>query len=272
MIDLGPLLPKEIAGWKAAGPDKVYDRKTVFDYLDGGAEVYLAFDLREVFVRKFKNAAGSEIALDIYDCGSPAEAFGAFSCDRQDPDAGIGQESEYGPGLLRFRQGRYFVSITAAGDEGKAEPALRALAKAVVPALGPPGEPPALLRAFPESGLKKDRTCYFHSVINLNNRLFIASENILNLEARTDCVLAEYESGGTEPVRLLLVRYPDEGRAQAAERSFTKGYRPADSGAGASPKTHTLARRRSMFLTIVFAAPTQDFAERLLAAVKYPQP
>jgi hypothetical protein len=91
VIDLGPLLPKDIAGWKAAGPDKIYDRKTIFDYLDGGAEVYLAFDLREVFVRKFKNAAGAEIALDVYDCGSPAEAFGAFTCDRQDPDAGIGQ-------------------------------------------------------------------------------------------------------------------------------------------------------------------------------------
>jgi hypothetical protein len=267
--DLGPLLPKDVAGWKAAGPDRVYDRKTIFDYLDGGAEVYLAFDLREVFVRKFKNAAGTEIALDIYDCGSPAEAFGAFTCDRQDPDAGIGQESEYGPGLLRFRQGRYFVSITAAGDEEKAEVALRELGKVVVPVLGPPGEPPALLRALPESGLKKDRTCFFHSVINLNNLLFVASENILNLELRTDCILAEYDAGGVEPARLLLVRYPDESRAQIAEQSFAKGYRPPDSGA--SSKTQTLARRRSNFLAIVFAAPSKDFAERLLVAVKYPQ-
>jgi hypothetical protein len=267
MVDLGSLLPKDVAGWKAVGPDNVYDRKTIFDYLDGGAEVYLAFDLREVFVRKFKNAAGAEIALDIYDCGSPAEAFGAFTCDRQDPDAGIGQESEYGPGLLRFRQGRYFVSITAAGDEDKAEPALRALAKAVVPALGPPGEPPALLGALPESGLKKDRACFFHSVINLNNRLYVAPENILNLDPRTDCVLAEYDAGPADPVRLLVVRYPDEGRARAAERSFAKSYRP-----GAGSKTRTLAGRRANFLAIVFAAPSQDFAERLLAAVKYPHP
>jgi hypothetical protein len=118
--------------------------------------------------------------------------------------------------------------------------------------------------------LKRDRTCFFHSVINLNNRLLVASENILNLEQRTDCVLAEYDADGAEPARLLLVRYPDEGRAQAAERSFAKGYRPADTGVSASFKTRTLARRRSNFLAIVFTAPSQDFAERLLAAVKYP--
>jgi hypothetical protein len=271
--DLGPRLPAEIAGWKAAGADHIYDRKTIFDYLDGGAEVYLAFDLREVFVRKFKSAAGTEIALDIYDCGSPAEAFGAFTCDRQDPGAGIGQESEYGPGLLRFWQGRFFVSITAAGDEEKAEVALRALGKDVVPVLGPAGEPPALVRALPDAGLKKDRTCFFHSVINLNNRFFVAADNILNLEALTDCVLAEYDAGGqADPARLLLVVYPDEGRAQAAELSFAKGYRPADAAAGANSGARAFARRRSNLLSIVFAAPSKAFAKRLLAAVKQPQP
>jgi hypothetical protein len=273
--DLGPRLPKEIAGWTSAGPDRVYDRKTIFDYLDGGAEVYLAFDLREVFVRKFKNTAGTEIALDIYDCGSPAEAFGAFTCDRQDPDAGIGQESEYGSGLLRFWQGRYFVSITAAGDEEKAESALRELAKAVVPVLGPSGEPPALVRAIPESGLKKDRTCFFHSVINLNNRFFVAADNILSLGPETDCILAEYDAGGkADPARLLLIHYPNEIGAQAAEASFAKGYKPVAvaAGAGANTGPRTLARRRSNFLAIVFAAPSPEFAERLLAAVNYPQP
>ena len=103
----------------------VYGRDKLFDYMDGGAEVYLAFDFREVFVRKYADAAGNEIALDIYDMGSSREAFGIFSFDRQDPEAGIGQDSEYGLGLLKFRQGRYFVSITVSGDEKAAEKAIQ---------------------------------------------------------------------------------------------------------------------------------------------------
>ena len=143
VTDFGQSIPKKIMGWGAAGRDTVYDRKTLFDYMDGGAEVYLAFDFKQVFVRKFKGPAKGELALDIYDMGSPEEAFGIFSCDREDPEAGIGQESEYGLGLLRFWQGRYFVSITASDDEKKAEKAILELGKAVAAGLGPAGSPPA---------------------------------------------------------------------------------------------------------------------------------
>ena len=122
--------------------------------MDGGAEVYLAFDFREVFVRKYADADGNEIVLDIYDMGSPAEAFGMFSCDRQDPEAGIGQGSEYGPGLLRFWRGRYFVSITVSGNEDKAEKAVLELGKAVAPLLGPDGAPPDMIKLLPAAGLQ----------------------------------------------------------------------------------------------------------------------
>lgn len=273
MLDLGRSIPKRILDWQAAGKDMVYNRKTLFDYMDGGAEVYLAFSFKEAFVRKYQGPNKDEIALDIYDMGTPEEAFGIFSCDRQDPEAGIGQESEYGPGLLRFRQGRYFVSITAAGDEKSAEKALLELGRTVAPLLGPPGALPAVLQWLPEPGLRKDRTSFFHSAINLNNRFFVSGDNILNLDARTDCVFAEYESGPAEKGNLLVVRYPDKGRAQAAYRSFCKAYFPQSGEVGtaqAEDRTWTMARVRSNFAAVVFKSPTKEYAERLHSAVRYP--
>jgi hypothetical protein len=274
VTDFRESIPKKIVDWQATGKDMVYDRKTLFDYMDGGAEVYLAFDFRQVFVRKYQGPAKAEIALDIYDMGSPEEAFGIFSCDRQDPGVGIGQESEYGPGLLRFHQGRYFVSITAAGDEKKAEKAILELGKAVAPLLGPPGARPALLGCLPETGLKKERTSYFHSAVNLNNRFYVAGENILNLDARTDGVFAEYEAGAAEAGNLLIIRYPDQNRAQAAYRSFGQAYFPRNAAAGAAQaedRTWTVARVRTNFVAVVFKAPTKEYAERLHSAVRYPQ-
>ena len=182
--DLASSIPDKILGWKSSGKDMIYGRDKLFDYMDGGAEVYLAFDFREVFVRKYADAAGNEIALDIYDMGSSREAFGIFSFDRQDPEAGIGQDSEYGLGLLKFRQGRYFVSITVSGDEKAAEKAVLELGKAVAPKLGPPGEPPDLLKCLPPAGLKKNRISYFHDAVHLSNRYFVSAENILNLVFR----------------------------------------------------------------------------------------
>ncbi len=272
-MDLGPKIPKQVLDWKASGQDAVYDRKTLYDYMDGGAEVYLAFDFRQVFVRKYADAANNEIVLDVYDMGSPAEAFGMFSCDRQDPAAGIGQGSEYGPGLLRFWRGRYFVSITVAGDEDKAEKAVLDLGKAVVPLLGPDGAPPALLADLPAEGLKADRASYFHDHVHLSNRYFISAENVLGLDAKTECAFAEYALPGGDSARLLLVRYPSAERARAAEAAFRKALLP---GAGADgtflteKKKWSAVRTRENVLAAVFEATSKDYAGRLAAAALRP--
>jgi hypothetical protein len=274
MKDLAQSIPKKILNWEFVGQDAVYDRKTIYDYMDGGAEVFLAFDFRNAFVRKYKNSSGEEIALDICDMGSPGEAFGIFSCDREDPETGIGQESEYGYGLLRFRQGRFFVSITAAGDEERAEKAILELGKAVAPLLGPAGPVPDLLKCLPESGLKENRTSYFHAAVNLNNRFFVASENILALGKDTDCVFAEYAASPEETGDLLIVRYQDEDRARAACESFLKAYLP-EAGPAAAALTEnrkwTMARAHRNYLTVVFEAPSKEYAETLYSAIRFPQ-
>jgi hypothetical protein len=264
--DFGPQIPKQVLDWKAAGQDAVYDRKTLYDYMDGGAEVYLAFDFREVFVRKYADAAENELVLDIYDMGSPAEAFGLFSCDRQDPEAGIGQGSEYGPGLLRFWRGRYFVSITVSGNEDKAERAVLELGKAVAPLLGPDGALPEMLKLLPSAGLQADKTSYFHNHVHLSNRYFVASENILNLDEKTDCLFAEYDSPAGDSGRLLVVRYPDAGRAKDAASSFLKAFLPgadADGAAWTENKKWTVIKTHEDILAVVFEGSSKDYAGRL---------
>jgi hypothetical protein len=271
--DLGPKIPKRVLDWKASGEDAVYDRKTLYDYMDGGAEVYLAFDFREVFVRKYADAGGDEIVLDIYDMGSSAEAFGMFSCDRQDPEAGMGQGSEYGPGLLRFWRGRYFVSITVAGGEDKAEAAVLALGRAVAPLLGPDGPPPAMLGLLPAEGLKAGKTSYFHDHVHLSNRYFVSAENILALDAETDCVFAEYAGPTGDAARLLLVRFPAAERARAAAASLRTALLPgtgADEAAMTPAGKWSWVRTRENLLAAVFEASTKEYAERLGASALRP--
>jgi hypothetical protein len=272
-MDLGPKVPRQVLDWTASGEDAVYDRRTLYDYMDGGAEVYLAFDFRRVFVRKYADAAANEIVLDVYDMGSPAEAFGMFSLDRQDPEAGIGQGSGYGPGLLRFWRGRWFVSITVAGDEDKAERAVLELGRAVAPHLGPDGAPPPIVAGLPPEGLKGDRTSYFHDHVHLSNRYFISSENVLGLDAKTECAFGEYALTGGEGARLLVVRYPTAERARAAEVSFRQALLP---GAGADgtflteKKTWSAVRTRENVLAAVFEASSKEYAGRLAAAALRP--
>jgi hypothetical protein len=273
VADFGAKIPKKIGGLTASGKDQTFDRRTLYDYMDGGAEVYLAFDFREAFTRKYTDAGGREMTLDIYDMGTPPEAFGAFSCDREDPGAGIGQESEYGPGLLRFWQGKYFVTVTASADDEAAAGAVLELGKDVVKLLGPPGAKPDMVSSLPPDSLRPERTCYFHSVVNLNNRFFVASENILRLDRSTDCVFAEYTTGTNRPASLLLIRYPDAGKAGAARQSFLSSYLPEagpDGLARTENKTWVLASVRENYLMVIFDAPSADAAKKIAASVKFP--
>ena len=271
--DIASLVPAAVREWKASGPDAIYDRKTLYDYMDGGAEVFLAFDFRELLSRKFGNAAQDEIILDIYEMGSPAEAFGIFSIDRQNEPASIGQEASFGFGLLRFWQGPYFISIMTTGDDKSADAAILDLGKIVASKLGPAGRFPDLLQTLPSAGLMAGRTSYFHSSFHLNNRFFVASDNILNLDSGTDAVFAEYAEGGRPAGSLLVIRYPDQQAARDAEASFRKSFLPeAGPSAAVMTENHKWVQTRPQgrFLAVVFDAPSREGAEALLAAIRFP--
>jgi hypothetical protein len=272
--DFSRSIPRNIGPWQASGDDHAYNRETLYDYMDGGAEVYLAFDFRQVWTRKYAAPGRKELTLDIYDMGSSEEAFGIFSCDREDPAAGIGQDSTYGFGLLRFRQGRFFVTVMIDEEDEAAGKAVLDIGRAVVGELGPPGAGPDLVALLPRDSLRPDRTSYFHANVSLNNRYFIASENILDLDRSTDCVFAEFETGSGRPGCLLLVRYPDVERAAAARRAFLSAYAPEAGPEGLAQtenKKWVSAAVRDRYLILIFEAPDPDWARRLGSSINVPK-
>src|SRR5512147_2433040 len=87
-------LPTETAGWKWDGKEMKYDPKTVFSYMDGSAELYLAYGFQSLVVHRYEKPDRPPITVELYEMGSSEDAFGVFSFERQDEDAGIGQGSE----------------------------------------------------------------------------------------------------------------------------------------------------------------------------------
>jgi hypothetical protein len=51
--DLNVCLPGEINGWAAVPEDRIFDQKTIFSYLNGGAEVYKAHNMRQCLSRRY---------------------------------------------------------------------------------------------------------------------------------------------------------------------------------------------------------------------------
>lgn len=265
-------LPSEAGGWKWDGKELKYDSKTLFKYIDGAAEFYLAYGFQNLRVRRFEKSNQPPLIVELYEMASSEEAYGVFSFEHQDEAVGIGQGSEFGGGLLRFWKGKYFVSIYAEGEGVEVESGILKMGRAAADSILTKGPEPKLVGFIPgkDSGLVDKSLRYLKSHVLLNQRFFISHQNILNLGWKTEAVLAQYIQD-KKKTQLLLIQYPNLKEAGDAYQSFIKAYFPDARGKDRSRTEDgkwTSSRQRNEFVLIVFGAPTEADAEVLLKATE----
>ena len=262
-------IPKKIGGWSAEAGDQFFDQESIFNYIDGGAEVYRAYNMRGCFSRRYVAKGGPSVILDIFDMGSSKDAFGIFTYDRDGESLDIGQDAQLRPDWLTFWKDRFFVSIYAEDGTDAAQKMIKGLGKAVTSLIKAQGQRPSIVSLLPSQGLELQSIRYLHNHIVLNSHFYLANENILDLASDTEAVLAEYRVSEEEG-RLLLVRYPDEEKARNALANLQKNYLPeADSHRPLRLENGkwSAARLNGKLLAIVFEADSRSLADSLLATV-----
>ena len=272
--DLSLALPDELNGWRSL-PERaqVYDPETLYDYIDGGAELYLSYDFRRVIHREYTGEGedgGPEILVDVFDMGSSENAFGVFSQSREKIESEFGQGSQYTAGLMLFWKDRYYVSILASPETDAAKRLVYELAGQIDEAIGTGGPLPEIVGDLPRDGLVEESVRYFHHYIWLNSHYYISDDNLLHIDGSTEAVLAAYGSGAGRRI-LLVVGYTGDGAAQAAYESFTAGYLPELAGGDAvliEDGTWTGCRVRGEVVVVVFNARSEADALNLMDAVR----
>lgn len=125
-----------------------YKPDTLYEYIDGGADVYLLYDFQLLLHQNFKMGNG-ELTVDIYDLGKPENAFGMYSAERSPryKFVTIGVEGYRSDNSLNFLQDRYYVKLAASGTGagGALDPFGRMLSRRI----GGTARTPALLAKLP---------------------------------------------------------------------------------------------------------------------------
>jgi Family of unknown function (DUF6599) len=220
-FELRPVLPAGFDGWKTGREDQIFARDDIFDYLDGGGEIYLAYDFRFVFVREYVRDDAPSIVVEIYQMSSSEDAYGVFTHDTDGDEVDLGQGAIYAAGLLRFWKDKIFVRIMADRETPEAKAFVMSLGARIVGAIPEEGEKPRLIRFLPETGLKPKSLRYFHTLISLNAHYYLANANILSLFPETRVAMARYERQGSQ-ARVLLVEYSTVEKAADAEGRFAE--------------------------------------------------
>jgi hypothetical protein len=263
---LGSALPEVINGWRAEPPDRFFDGKTIFDYIDGAGEVYRAYNMHGCLSRRYTTPNGPSIVLDIFDMGSSEDAYGVFTHDQEGESLGVGQEALYKAGWLRFWKDRFFVSLYGEDQTPALTKASIDLGKAVAELITTEGQKPRILSRLPSQGLLNGSIRYLHDHIVLNSHFYLADENILLLGPQVEAVFARYQRGDRQ-AGLLLVSYPHVEKAIEALKGLLKHYLPDADKEGIARLEDgkwASARREGILAAVVLEADSKDLAGSLV--------
>ena len=96
-----------------------YDKDTLFDHIDGEAELYFPYGFDVLATATYTNTTNPDLWMvaDIYRMGSLLDAFGIYSNYRRagTMEVAIGAEGFIFSSQLMFYQDRYFVRLQATG-------------------------------------------------------------------------------------------------------------------------------------------------------------
>ncbi len=193
----GGIMPGQIGrtGWVRATEVEHFAGNSLFEYIDGAAEMYHKYHFVEVTVARYLRH-GNTITADLYLFESPDRAFGMYTTLRPDEadTVSLGVEGfRFGPNMV-FVKGSHVVNVYTYDDFEGAVPAVRLVAAALEGWLPGTSDLPGTFSLFPERGR-----------IAFTEKIF--AEGFLGHGFLTDVYTVEYTVGGGR-VRLFIAPDP----------------------------------------------------------------
>ena len=151
------LLPK-FEVWALSEKPQSYIPGNLFEYINGAAEIYLAYDFKELIVGlygKEKDADEASLSVEIYDMGSTKNSFGIYSAERfsESDFIPIGNQGYLEEGTLNFLVGRYYIKLLCFDCGDESDEVLKSFSGKIVQRVKDKGHLPPILSYFPKEGL-----------------------------------------------------------------------------------------------------------------------
>ncbi len=145
-----------IDGWEKPAEIDVYSPETLWDIINGAADLFYAYDFRELYWGEYVNSEDNDIYLvvEIYRQGGPVRAFGVYSQERPGTPqlADVGVQGYTVPGALNFFVADSYVKIRSHDRSEETAEAMKKIGRHISDTLDPNPEFPAIVNSLPEEG------------------------------------------------------------------------------------------------------------------------
>ncbi|MGQ9577827.1 MAG: DUF6599 family protein [Candidatus Aminicenantales bacterium] len=152
---LEQLLPS-FPDWFLDGEPDFYGPESLFEYINGASESYLAYDFKGLLVGQYSRQKETDpvLTVEIYDMRRIENAFGIYSAER--PTEGnfvlCGAEGYLEQGALQFFQGRYYIKILCFLEGKAADDAAMLFGRELSKRIPEEKTWPRVLSLFPAAG------------------------------------------------------------------------------------------------------------------------
>ncbi len=187
----------EITGWSQSGEIQTFTPKTLFEYIDGAADLYIVYDFQELKVAEYKDEKKASVTVEVYEPKTPTHAFGIYSQERL-PNANfveVGAQGYIENNVLNFLIGPYYVKMTSYNTGAEDREILLTFARKMSENLGWKGTLPSILFSFPEEGKKQNSEKYIN-------------RNFLGYSFFHSAFIADYELSGKK-FKLFIIEGAD---------------------------------------------------------------
>jgi hypothetical protein len=194
--DLLTFLPRsnEAEGWLKERVVLRYRGEDLFEYINGGAEIYYEYGFKEVVIQDYKKN-GHSLSLEIFEMIDPQSAYGIYSFKRSPEGIPLDTEAEgrlegY---YLNLWKGRYLITITGFDEEQETVNGLIEVAKTVESKIKTEkSTKPGILDRLPQTELTEASVKYFMGNLGLFNSYAFSRQNIFGL---SEGVKGSYKNG-----------------------------------------------------------------------------
>lgn len=189
----------ELRGWRRVGRTAIHDKKTVWQAIDGAAELFVAYGFRSLRQQEYRSG-GLALTVQVYEQSTPLGAFGVFARERP-PDGeslGLGAASAFAAGghCLAYKA-RYYLKLLALRGSLTRD-SCRQLLAGLTRWLGGDDAPPRELALLPAAG-------------QVVGSLGYTRRSCLGTRRLSNCLHADYRREGGKPyTRLVVLPGPEQ--------------------------------------------------------------
>jgi hypothetical protein len=226
--ELKALLP-QITAWSQTEEAQNYYPENLFEYINGAAEIYLAYDFQELIVSQHeKDQSEMNVAVEIYNMGNGKNAFGIYSAERFSDNnfIDVGLQGYLEEGTLNFLVGQYYVKLLCFDCEAQSADVLKLFSQEIVNKVGGTGSFPLLVQKFPKEGLIPNTEKYI--LRNFMGYSFLRngySANYKKGDLEFDCFFIESKS--QEDAQAMVDKYL-EAKGKDNVTKYDLGYHIKD--------------------------------------------